>query len=76
MIVCFGWRRITRRIYREFIKFSQWLKECFGSIIINKNNWRIAELEENQKPNLQNKQEEFIATSIGTEAVLMPVHIE
>ena len=36
MIVCFGWRRITRRIYREFTKFSRWLKECFGSIIINK----------------------------------------
>ena len=76
MIVCFGWRRITRKIYREFTEFSRWLKECFGSIITNKINRRKAELEENQKPNLQNKQEEFIATSIGTEAVLMPVHIE
>ena len=44
--------------------------------IINKINRRIVESEENQKNNLQNKQEEFIATSIGTEAVLMPVHIE
>jgi hypothetical protein len=49
LIVCFGWRKITHRICREFTKLSQWSKGCFGSIIINKNNRRIAELEEQKR---------------------------